>query len=193
MSVSKGPPPDSSGQGQNDKGPDEEGPGIAVFSRFSIFYVIALSFLTQGLYLVYWHWQRTRLLNRALPSNPISAFFVNNTIAAFVVFVGLVLYTNFYYPIDTAAYEQAAQTGDVSQLDVPGVWLATVMFLYIVLILLVVWSFKIRNRLNQLIGPDSQDPPWFSVLMTGLFQAFYLQWQINRALSRDTNELTRRF
>ena len=182
------------GNTASDGKPDgsDDGPGIAVFSSFSVWYVLGLTILTQGLYFMYWHWHRSRKLNEALPANPISTTFMNNVVAAYIVYLGLVIYASVYFP-EAIQIPENATAETLSQIPIPGVWVAVQIFGNIVLILTAIWSYKIRNRLNQLLEVEKGQALWSGPILAVLFQAFYLQWKINKALETETNQLIRRF
>ncbi|WP_416395372.1 DUF4234 domain-containing protein [Allohahella sp. A8] len=170
----------------------DKGPGIAVFNSFSVWYVLGLTILTQGLYFMYWHWHRSKKLNEALPENPISSTFINNVVAAYIVYIGLVVYASVYFP-EALQVPEGATVESLAAQPLPGVWVAVQIFGNIVLILTAIWSYKIRNRLNQLLAVEKGQPLWSGPILAVLFQAFYLQWKINKALETETNQLIRRF
>lgn len=163
-----------------------------MFNSFSVWYVLGLTILTQGLYFMYWHWHRSKKLNEALPENPISSTFINNVVAAYIVYIGLVVYASVYFP-EALQVPEGATVESLAAQPLPGVWVAVQIFGNIVLILTAIWSYKIRNRLNQLLAVEKGQPLWSGPILAVLFQAFYLQWKINKALETETNQLIRRF
>jgi hypothetical protein len=56
---------------------------------------------------------------------------------------------------------------------------------FISFILILVWSFKVRNRLNTLLKTRSGYPSWFHGFWTFLFEHLYINYKIN-VLCKDT-------
>ncbi len=49
----------------------------------------------------------------------------------------------------------------------------------ILVVLVVVWAFKSRNRMNTLLSVGKSDPRWFSGCYTFLFTGLYFNYKIN--------------
>ncbi len=47
-------------------------------------------------------------------------------------------------------------------------------------ILIVVWAFKARNRMNMLLGASKGQPHWFHGLWTFLFTNLYFNFKVNK-------------
>jgi hypothetical protein len=47
-------------------------------------------------------------------------------------------------------------------------------------VLMLVWAFKARNRMNMLLAVTKEEPHWFDGLWTLLFTAFYFNFKINK-------------
>jgi len=47
-------------------------------------------------------------------------------------------------------------------------------------ILVLIWAFKARNRMNMLLSVTKNDPRWFHGLWTFLFTALYFNFKINK-------------
>ena len=45
---------------------------------------------------------------------------------------------------------------------------------------ILLWSFKIRNRINLIFEAKKSSPLWFDAVWTFLFQALYIQLKINK-------------
>jgi hypothetical protein len=46
-------------------------------------------------------------------------------------------------------------------------------------VLVLVWAFKARNRMNMLLAATEDQAHWFNGLWTFVFQAFYFNFKIN--------------
>lgn len=54
-------------------------------------------------------------------------------------------------------------------------------------ITLIVWSFKVRNRMNKLLNLHKSDSNWFHGFWTFLFPPYYFNYKIN-CLNEQINE-----
>ena len=53
------------------------------------------------------------------------------------------------------------------------------IFDHLSLLLLLVWSFKVRNRMNIILASRPGNPSWFHGFWTFLFQYYYINYKIN--------------
>ncbi|MCB1616544.1 MAG: DUF4234 domain-containing protein [Pseudomonadales bacterium] len=133
------------------------------FSRFpevGILWMLALSFLTLGFYLLYWFFSRSRLLNELLPEAPIPSAFIYLCCSGFFVNTALAIYT-----------ESLEKTETISQVAFLIYFLVNCLFL--------VWALMIRTRINVLVGSDSGTFA-ANIWWTLLLEAWYLQYKINQ-------------
>lgn len=139
--------------------------GVSGFERFSTWYVFLLAIVTLGVYLPYWLYSRTKVLN-AQSEDQISSGFVWTTILLYA----LALCTS----IASAAVGQ--ELAELVLLD-SGVSLVANVFM-------IVWAFKFRNRLQKLIAPLQLKT---NPILTFLFQTLYMQYKVNEAIDKQVS------
>jgi uncharacterized membrane protein len=136
---------------------------IQVFEKFSTWYVIGLSLITLGLYPVYWLISRSRRLNRLKYIEPVSEAFMQITAAAWVL----------SYPISIG---EIFMRGNATYL------IFSQAFEIVTVIVLLVWAFMFRNRLNTFLERSSAKYSRLGPVMTFFFQVFYLSFKVNQNL-----------
>jgi len=135
-----------------------------VFERFSTWATIGLSVITLGIYAIYWLYSRTEQLNKHSEA-PISSAFINTT----VVFYVLSLIPNLNYFMEINATLIAA-FGAVSVVS---------------FVLMYVWIYKIRNRINLLLNTGKGDDSWLGPIYTFFFTIYYLQYKTNSVIDSE--------
>lgn len=136
---------------------------IQVFERFSTWYVFGLSVLTLGLYLVYWLITRSRKLNGLKFVEPISETYMQITAAAWVL----------YYPVSI---------GEIFMRDNFTYLMFSKAFTLLTTIMVLVWAFMFRNRLNTFLERSSTKSSKLGPVFTFLFQVLYLSFKVNQNL-----------
>ncbi len=123
--------------------------------------LIFLTVITLGIYTAHYIKRQTTIINQYLDTElQISEDFVNCLlILAYVTAILVVPYV---------LVEEGHPVELISD------WLDRV---YGVLVL--IWAFKARNRMNRLLAVTKQQPHWFHGLWTFLFTAFYFNFKIN--------------
>jgi hypothetical protein len=136
---------------------------IQVFEKFSTWYVFGLSFLTLGLYPVYWLITRSRKLNGLKFVEPISEAYMQITATAWVL----------SYPVSI---------GEIYMMDNINYLMFSKAFALITAIMMLVWAFMFRNRLNAFLERSSEPTSKLGPVMTFLFQVLYLSFKVNQNL-----------
>ncbi|MBA4503353.1 DUF4234 domain-containing protein [Marinobacterium marinum] len=134
---------------------------LSVFKRFTTWGVFALLIVTFGIYGIYWLYTRTNRLNQ-ISDDPISAGFMNITTGCYI---GSVIFPFLLMPLP---YELMS----VLSLLSPVLSLAG-------MILMVVWVFKFRNRLNR-VTQSKGKPTWCGPILTFFFNVLYLNYKVNQ-------------
>jgi uncharacterized membrane protein (DUF373 family) len=143
--------------------PEEQSDRLDIFQRFSTWYVFGLALVTMNLYIFYWLYSRTKTLNRLKDISPIGDAFMFSTIiiniVSLLLSLGGMIFKN---------YNEYVLMSNITSI-IAG-------------ILLLVWVFKFRHRLNDFLEqhqlPHSKAGPVF----TFLFQALHLSYKINENL-----------
>ena len=137
--------------------PLQSGEEILGFPRFSAWWVLLLSILTLNFYTVYWLYSRTKIINRVLPKDPIYMGMCWTFIAFYMVNIGFAFLEVYY----------ASNLTNV---------VSTIMML--------VWAFSLRNRLNLLAGVKSDSKLRTGPVLTFFLQSIYLAYKINQIHDR---------
>jgi len=135
---------------------------IKSFKRFTTWGVVGLAIITLGIYGYYWMISRTKVLNSLIPENKIAGWVVPSVIAIGVINIFLSL-------LPSVAPEVAAQAAVIS---IP---LSLIGF-----VLVLIWAFKFRNRLNIISGSSKGNVFWLGPILTFFFQLYYFQYKINQ-------------
>ena len=135
-----------------------------IFERFSTWAVIGLSVITLGIYALYWLYTRTERLNQHTDA-PIGSAFISS---AFVFYVlSLIPTLNYFMEINATLVAVMSLASIISP------------------ILMYVWFFKIRNRINQLLNTAKGDESWLGPIYTFFFTIYYIQYKINSKIDNE--------
>ncbi|WOX05520.1 DUF4234 domain-containing protein [Microbulbifer pacificus] len=129
------------------------------FQRFSAWWVFLLTFVTLGIYPVYWVYTRAQTVNR-IQEDQIAPAWIN------LMAIGLVLsfVADFVFPEQGIVY----------------------LILYVTYLVTYVASlFKVKNRLNSLMSKSTGSNYELSPVMTFLFNSIYLQYKINEFIDNS--------
>ena len=135
---------------------------IKAFKRFTTWAVLGLAIITFGIYAYYWMFSRTKTLNSVIPENKVAGWLVPTVIGLGVINI-LLSFLPFASP------ELAASLAVIS---LP---LSLIGF-----VLMIVWAFKFRNRLNIISGSSKGNVFWLGPILTFFFQLYYFQYKINQ-------------
>ena len=135
-------------------------PNLAIFPRQSAWRLIVIVLGSLGCYTPLWLWASSRALDRNLPGRRIASWY-------FPVSAGL-----------TCA-SLALVLAELRFPDTPTLHAVTRAAIYITLLLLLVWTFKVRNRVNLLLRSTKRSPFWLHGFWTATFGVVYIQKQIN--------------
>ena len=160
-------PPDSDVTASN----KDEYDNINVFKRANIWLTILLTFITLGLYFLYWLHTRTKKLNLIVH---------HQLSAAFTGFAALLYLLTFLLNILQVFVEVTGRLTDL----LPYFTFFQIADL-VSSILMLVWIFMFRGRLQE--GFSSQ---YFhmGLVLTFFFQIFYLQYKINELIDIAHNK-----
>ena len=142
---------------------------IKAFKRFTTWGVVGLAIITLGIYGYYWMHTRTKVLNSLIPENKIAPWLVPAVIGLGVINILLSI-----LPLVSPENAVAA-----SQISLP--------FSIIGFVLVVMWAFKFRNRLNIISGSRKGSPFWLGPILTFFFQLYYFQYKINQMHDASTH------
>jgi len=135
-----------------------------IFERYSTWATIGLSVITLGIYVFYWLYTRTERLNQHTDA-PIGSAFINTTIV--------------FYVLSLLQYME--QFTEVSE-----TFSAVIGFVAVIsAILMYVWIYKIRNRINLLLNTVKGDESWLGPIYPFFFSIYYFQYKINGVIDSE--------
>ncbi len=146
----------------------EQSDRLDIFERFSTWYLFGLAIVTLSLYILYWFYTRTKTLNRLKGVDPIGDNFMSVTIVINVISLPL----SFAQPLFDA-YGLSILIPDIVSL-IGG-------------ILLLIWAFKFRHRLNDFLAKHQSPHSKAGPVFTFLFQSLHLSYKINENLDLLNN------
>lgn len=135
---------------------------VKAFKRFTTWGVIGLAIITLGIYGYYWMFSRTKVLNTLIPENKVASWLVPAVIITGVL--------NLIFSILPLIAPELA--GTLALVSLP--------FSIIGFVLVIVWAFKFRNRLNIISGSTKGNVFWLGPIITFFFQLYYFQYKINQ-------------
>lgn len=140
---------------------------LSVFTRFSTWAVVGLSIITLGFYTIYWLYTRTDKLNSIIEDKISKGYIIATTVvyllSMFLSYAPLVI----------------GSTSEVMILAQPLTSLASA-------IMMIVWVFKFRNRLNRVTHSEGK-PTWCGPILTFFLQTLYLNYKINHNIDMRNN------
>jgi len=132
---------------------------FSVFERFSTWFVVVLSVITLSFYIPYWLYTRTKQLN-TITKDKISDGFIITALALFMVSMAGA------FASGSVEFSKDAEIV-LGLLDLTSN------------IFTIVWVFKIRNRILDLVKDSPID---LGGVLTFFFQLYYLQYKINEII-----------
>jgi hypothetical protein len=136
---------------------------MSSFKRFSAWWVFLLTFVTFGIYTMYWLYTRSVTINN-IHHRRISDTAIWGTIITYVISTAIS-----FLPSDFSA--------NLAIVGLIGTFAYLFFFLW--------WLYAVRNRLQEMIdengGPDFRIGP----IMTFFFQSIYLQYKINEQIDQQ--------
>lgn len=127
----------------------------------SILEMIGLYVVTLHLYFPFWLRSISRVINGLLPSNRIPSWYFPTSVFLSCASLGWVI------PV-------------VHSNHAPTVLLVWKLIHILDAVFILVWTFKVRNRVHIILNSIQGSPDWFDALWTFLFQPLYLQLKFNR-------------
>lgn len=124
--------------------------------------LLGLGIITYGVYFAYYIRRQTDKINTHLDGNTaISNGFVNSILVMSYISAALLI------PYVIVPYDHPVET--VSELA-DRIWV----------IMVLVWGFKARNRVNTICSFDRYSPIWFHGFWTFLFTPLYFNYKVNK-------------
>lgn len=139
---------------------DNNNISLTGFKKLSTWYVLLYTILSLGLYIIYWLFSRTKILNEKHYSNPVSDALMYSAIVIYLISYPLML-------VEVFVPEEAAYV------------LTSQLISFVGNILLIVWTFKFRNRLNTYLNLEKSNTKYLGPVMTFFFQTLYLSFKLN--------------
>lgn len=143
----------------------DTGAGFPPFERFSAWGVFGLSVITFGIYMVYWLYSRTQVLN-AFHSNKISDAVINLAMIGFILNLASSVIPESYY--ESLAVSLAVMAISIGYL-----------------VFYLIWLFGFRARLLEIAHADGHPEFRVNPVLTFFFSNIYLQYKINQYIDRS--------
>ena len=137
--------------------------------KLNVWKMIFLTIITVGLYVPYWMYTRTKMLNLANEEESVSKFFTILAVSLLVLTYGFDVGSEFIKP----------EPGVAGIFKFIGI-ASNLCALF--------WALMFRSGLNSYTRAKKGDDLWSNGFFTWLFQAFYHQYKINKIL--EAQDLT---
>lgn len=126
--------------------------------------LFGLALVTWGVYIVYYARRQTLILNDFLPPDKqISLVFFRWWL--FIAYSSLAFFVLFFFLPKDSSWNYIGTFFDR---------LAGLLDL--------IWAFMARSQLHRLYVSEKETPPWFHAFWTFIFQAYYINFKINKLL-----------
>lgn len=132
---------------------------LSEFKRVSTWKVFFLSLITFGIYIYYWIYSRTKILNKLPSVEPIGNVFMNSVIVFLILSCILGWFTKVNTDSSLLALSQVVSFAASA--------------------LAIIWCFKFKNRLNTFISNNIGNGSMLTPIMTFFFQVLYLSYKLN--------------
>lgn len=133
-----------------------------VFDRFTAWAVFGLSIITLGIYPIYWYFTRSQRVNTRTKSS-ISSAFINSAIAIWAI----------------------SFIASFGEFIVPEIAIVSGILSLVIWVMMIVWSFKMRDAIHQYVGASKQTYAWANAFLTFFFGPLYLQYKINQIIDNQ--------
>ena len=131
------------------------------FKKQSMWALIGLTIVTLTFYLPFWMSKQSQIINQQLGKTFIHGSWFWVSLLATTVSFGMI-------PVEIITNDAQWALG-VSN-----------VFEKFDVLLTLIWAFKIRSGMNELLESNSSDRNWYSGVWTFLFTVFYLQYKLNK-------------
>ena len=133
--------------------------------------LLGLGIITYGVYYAYYIQKQSKIINNYLDhGNKISMGLVNSIMI--MSYISLVLFFAYLF------VDEGHPVAKISTLF-DRVWG----------IMLIVWGFKARNRVNSHCDLESESEDWFHGLWTFLFSPLYFNYKVNSILESNVEQV----
>jgi hypothetical protein len=147
-------------------------PNLAIFPRQSVWRLIVIVLGSLGCCIALWLWASSRALDRNLPGRRIASWYSPVSAGLTCASLALVL-AELRFP------------------DAATLHVVTRIAIYLTFLLLLIWTFKVRNRVNLLLRSTRRSPFWLHGFWTATLGVVYIQKQINEFRSAQSRVHTR--
>ncbi len=160
--------------------PQGETPSFDLLPRQHPLLLILFALLSLGLYVPYWVYTRSTLINRICPEQPIPTNITAMTIAGFVIYLVLM----FTLPIEPGAQLDQEYIKALQQTQHYQIWNSIGLAQNI---LMFFWGFCFCRSLNTITGSHKGDalqarPLYLFIVQLFVVNIVYLQYKINQIL-----------
>jgi L-asparagine transporter-like permease len=142
---------------------------ISKFPRINVIYVIFLSYITFSFYIFFWLKKYSNILNKELSDKKISNIWFPLSITVTIINFVMIFIEIF--------------TNDNPQIVLIGKQINTIY-----IIILILWLFKVRDKMNIVLETEKNTQYWYSGILTFFFNIWYLQYKTNRIQDFINNE-----
>lgn len=143
---------------------------IKQFPHISTWAVIGLTIITLNLYVYYWLYTRTKILNRLLPEKPIAGW-----IAILTIVLMLLSQVFSLVPVFISMGIEFLNP------EILGAIIMISPFVNLILVILfLIWIFSFRNRINILSESNKGSQFWLGGILTFFINVYYFQYKINQ-------------
>jgi len=160
---------------QSDVSTNETNSGaLGSVKRIHTFLLIVLTFITMGLYPVYWMINRSRAMNKLDTTKKVSMISLGLMLLSWVAYI--VVYVQAIMTIISLGAISEAQINAVMLANLPimgGLYLGMTVFYYI-------WTYSFRKVMHQAVGIEKGNPLWIGGIITFFFSMLYLNYKINQ-------------
>ncbi len=151
------------------------------FPRMAPFLTLLITVATLGLYVPYWLYTRTRLLNQMCPQQPIPALVVALCMGALIMFMVLAFQT----------LDQLPDTASLQELQKNPAFIRLMDAAMIINFLQLLWAMLFCHRLNICTQAKPGEPHYGNYFFLALahlliVNIFYLQYKINQLIDNHT-------
>jgi len=142
---------------------------ISKFPRINVIYVIFLSYITFSFYIFFWLKKYSNILNKELSDKKTSNIWFPLSITVTIINFVMIFIEIF--------------TNDNPQIVLIGKQINTIY-----IIILILWLFKVRDKMNIVLEKEKNTQYWYSGILTFFFNIWYLQYKTNRIQDFINNE-----
>jgi hypothetical protein len=142
---------------------------ISKFPRINVIYDRKITYITFSFYIFFWLKKYSNILNKELSDKKISNIWFPLSITVTIINFVMIFIEIF--------------TNDNPQIVLIGKQINTIY-----IIILILWLFKVRDKMNIVLETEKNTQYWYSGILTFFFNIWYLQYKTNRIQDFINNE-----